>query len=116
MKPNFKPSKTVTSLQSGRTRDDSFDDVVRMANAERGKVFEDTVKDRETAEEYRKGLDRSLKYLNETEALAASLTKDFEEKADGSVTVRFAVVARRARRTKVNGDAPETDESGSDSE
>lgn len=116
MKPNFKPSKTVTSLQSGRTRDDSFDDVVRMANAERGKVFEDTVKDRETAEEYRKGFDRSLKYLNETEGLTASLTKDFEEKADGSVTVRFAVVARRARRTKRNGDAPETGESASESE
>src|SRR5690554_6060821 len=34
MKPNFKPSKTVTSLQSGRTRDDSFDDVVRMRSEE----------------------------------------------------------------------------------
>lgn len=114
-KPNFKPSKTVQTLQSGRYRDDSFDDVVRMANAERGKVFEETVKTAEIAEDYRKGLDRSMKYLNETEGLSLSLTKDFETNADGSVTVRFSATARRARKSK-SADAPETDESGSDSE
>lgn len=98
--PNFTESSDAV-LRSGRMRDDSFDDAVRLANDNRGKVYEETVADVETAEDYRKGLDRSVKYLNDKEksgvCLDVSVIKEFTTHDDGSVTVKFSATARRTR-------------------
>lgn len=107
----FKPSKTVSALKSGRMRDDEFDALVREAAANRDKVYEDTVSP-ERAEEIRKGLDRSVKYLNDKdksgENLNVSLLKEFIDNEDDngdvvSVMVRFQATERR----KVNRNAPD---------
>jgi hypothetical protein len=123
-RPNFKPSTTVTHLETGKTRDSSFDDAVRAAASAMGKVFEELVSP-EDAEEYRKGLARSAKFLNDTGEVSISLTQEYEETSrevpevdpetgkrtgnkvpERAVWVRFAAVPKITRkRNASNGSA-----------
>jgi hypothetical protein len=108
----FKPSKTVTKLATGRVRDDEFDAVVKMANDSRGTVFEDTVT-AERAEEIRKGVERSVKYLNDESKsgvnLNVAVAKEFETLEDGNVIVRLSAGPKSPRkRAESNGSADES--------
>lgn len=118
--PNFTPSKTVTELVSGRTRDDSFDDAVRAAWAARTTdlpVLEELVESADVADEYRKGLARSAKFLAENESgmpvrVALQIEEVTEGKNKGKVWVRFSAAEKRVSpRRGSNGadaDAAET--------
>lgn len=124
----FAPSKTVKALKSGRSRDDEFDAAVRLANENRGTVYEDVVTP-DRAEEIRKGLDRSVKYLNDPEKsggnLNVSLLKDFEattaevdelndegKKTGRKTTVDMVIVRFQASERKtVNRNGSAADES-----
>jgi hypothetical protein len=109
--PNFKPSKAVKELPNGKVRDGSFDDAVRMAWAEPGKVFEDIAADKDTADEYRKGLARSAKWLHDEHKIPVRVTDHYEDEMvdekdekgkltgnkipSGRVLVYFAAVEKR---------------------
>lgn len=79
IKPNFAPSATVTELANGKTRDGSFDETVRLAWQTPGKVFEEIVPDKETAEEYRKGLARSAKFLHDKHSIPVRIADEYED-------------------------------------
>ncbi len=102
--PNFKASKTVTELSSGRVRDDRFDATIRTALTKVKTVFEEIVKDEGTADEYRRGLERSMKFLNDTENVRHTVKVEFDYHDNGTVTVLFWVLpkgVRKARTPKV---------------
>ncbi len=84
MSIDFKPSDKVSTIKSGRTRDDSYDKFVSAAYAEKGKVFEATVKT-ETVDDVRKGLQRSAHFLNVRIA-----GPEYQDNGDGTTTVFFS--------------------------
>lgn len=105
-KPVFKPSKTVSSITSGRVRDDSYDDTVRTAFEQKGKVFESEVSN-EDVDDVRKGLARSALYLK------VRIATDFEQNAEkGTWIVRFSAhdkMPRNGSRKPVESESAETE-------
>lgn len=109
-KIKFVESKTVDRIVSGRVRDDSFDEPVRTAYENKGKVYEAKVKADEV-DEYRKGLQRSALYLK------VRVATDFEDNGDGTWTVRFSAHDKMARNgsRKANAETA-TDKSAENAE
>lgn len=126
-KPVFKPSATVTAIASGRVRDDSYDDAVKAAYADKGKVFESEFSNAEI-DEVRKGLQRSALFLNvrlatdfeqitENEDVPAKVNSKGEETAPatvkyGKTVVRFSAhdkMSRNGSRKPAEGETAETE-------
>lgn len=119
MKVAFKPSKTVAEIKSGRTRDDSFDEPVKVAYAAKGQVFEAEYPNDEV-DEVRRGLARSALYLK------VRVATDFEEiepdvtDKDGNVTkvgktvVRFSAHDKMPRNGSRKVETATTDADGSE--
>jgi hypothetical protein len=80
----FAPSKTVTVIESGRVRDDTYDGPVKAAYEAKGTVFEATYKNEEI-EDVRKGLARSALFLKVRLA-----GPEYKDNGDGTTTVYFS--------------------------
>lgn len=84
-KLTFGESKDVTEIKSGRTRDDSYDEYVTAAYAQKGKVFEFKNVPNEDLDEVRKGLQRSANHLKVRIA-----GPEYTDHGNGKTTVHFS--------------------------
>lgn len=91
-KLQFGESKDVTEIKSGRTRDDSYDEYVRTAYANKGKVFEFKNVPNDEVEEIRKGLQRSAQYLKVRIA-----GPEYADHGNGKTTVYFSAHDKMSR-------------------
>lgn len=84
-KLQFGESKEVQEIKSGRTRDDSYDEFVEKAYAEKGKVFEFKNVPNEDLDDVRKGLQRSANFLKVRIA-----GPEYTDHGNGKTTVYFS--------------------------
>jgi hypothetical protein len=101
--PTFKPSKTVTEIESGRTRDTTYDETVSTAYASKGTVFEAEFPT-DKIDDVRKGLQRSALFLN------VRVATRYEETDKGTTIVYLSAHDKMARNgsRKVKKDTTET--------
>jgi hypothetical protein len=84
-KLQFGESKDVQEIKSGRVRDDSYDEYVRTAYENKGKVFEFKNVANEDVEDVRKGLQRSANFLRVRIA-----GPEYTDHGNGKTTIHFS--------------------------
>jgi hypothetical protein len=113
----FTKSERVTTIRTGRVRDDKYDEIVSAAYADKGTVFEDTFPDSEI-DDVRRGLARSAQFLK-----VRLGGPEYSENGNGTTTVYFSAHdkmprngSRKVETATADATAVETADAGTESE